>query len=253
MQIVDAYTHCGLSKYKPIEDVRRTMQAAGVERAVLVQHIGEFDNGYIGTVVTQDPEHFAGVCLVNHDTPDRMDRLRQLKASGHFKGVRLPTEALSAAPDLFHAAAELELIIVLYTPDGIVDFVEPLMEFLKDHRSVRLVLTHMGYPDVSQGPEFNRYKQVFRLAQFQGVYYQISGMKMFCLYPHETLYGLIKEAVEQFGTSRTYWGSNYPVVGDEEEYRKDLRLLLEGYLPVPEEAIPAIAGGNAGRVWFANG
>jgi len=40
MRIVDAFTHCGVSKYNPIEDARRTVQSAGVQRAVLVQHMG---------------------------------------------------------------------------------------------------------------------------------------------------------------------------------------------------------------------
>ncbi|HUE16056.1 MAG TPA: hypothetical protein VMR25_17935, partial [Planctomycetaceae bacterium] len=61
MEIVDAYAHCGLSKYEPIEKVREVMAAAGVSRAVLVQHLGEFDNSYIGPVVQSDPQHLAGV------------------------------------------------------------------------------------------------------------------------------------------------------------------------------------------------
>src|SRR6202043_1719838 len=39
MEIVDAYAHCGLSKYEPIEKVRAAMAAGGVSRAVLVQHL----------------------------------------------------------------------------------------------------------------------------------------------------------------------------------------------------------------------
>ena len=45
--IIDSYTHCGISKYLPIEDVSATMDRAGVHRAVLAQHLGEFDNSYI--------------------------------------------------------------------------------------------------------------------------------------------------------------------------------------------------------------
>ena len=55
MEIVDAYTHCGLRKYHPIEKIRHVMNLADVARAVLVQHLGEFDNSYIGNMVKNDP------------------------------------------------------------------------------------------------------------------------------------------------------------------------------------------------------
>ena len=42
-QIVDAYSHCGISKYRPVENVQDIMRRNGVARAVLVQHLGEYD------------------------------------------------------------------------------------------------------------------------------------------------------------------------------------------------------------------
>ena len=250
MQIVDAYTHCGLSRYEPIETVRRTMDSAGVERAVLVQHMGEFDNSYIGQVVADDPLHLAGVCLVNHESPTCVDDLRGLKAGGHFSGVRLTTGVLSGTPHLFKAAAQLDMTIVLYAERGIAAHVDILAAFLDRHPQACIVLTHLGLPEIADGPQFEAYQRVFELAQFPEVYYQISGMKMLCPYPHKPLHGLIEQAVEHFSPDRLCWGSNYPVVGDEQDYQRNLHLLLDGRLPVPADAIPAIAGRTAHRLWF---
>src|SRR5271170_7932388 len=116
MEIIDAYAHCGLSKYEPIEKVREAMAAGEVSRAVLVQHLGEFDNSYIGSVVASDPEHFAGVLLVDHRRNNVAETLEQWVASGHFQGLRLTAEALLAKPELFELAGDLRLVIVLYTP-----------------------------------------------------------------------------------------------------------------------------------------
>ena len=69
-------------------------------------------------------------------------------------------------------------------------------------------------------------------------------------YPHEPLYPLLAEAAARFGGARLLWGSNYPVVGDEQDYRNDLQLLLDEKLPFPDTDIPAIAGGNARSLWF---
>src|SRR5215471_12567202 len=101
MEIIDSYAHCGLSKYEPIEKVREVMIAGGVSRAVLVQHLGEFDNSYIDSVVASDPEHFAGVLLVDHTAPNVASMLAKWVASGNFQGLRLTAEALLAKPELF--------------------------------------------------------------------------------------------------------------------------------------------------------
>ena len=250
MEIVDAYTHCGLRKYEPIEKVRQVMRQAGVERAVLVQHLGEFDNSYIDSVVGDEPEHFAGVALVDYTSPKAGDDLQALASSGRFRGVRFTVDTLTGAPGLWKEAAELGLIIVMYAPKGIVEHFEPLTAFLDVNPECRLVITHMGNPNVRKAPRFQGYKKLFTLAEYPGVYYQISGMKMFCPYPHEELYPLAGEAAEHFGTARLLWGSNYPVVGDGQDYIRNLRLLLDGRLPVPEEAVADIVGGNACGLWF---
>ena len=250
MQIVDAYAHCGISKYEPINRVRATMATAGVDRAVLVQHMGEFDNTYLERVVAEDPKHLAGVCLVDHEQSDGVRELERWQKTGQFQGVRFTTDVCAAAPQLLAAADELNLIIVLYTPDGIADFVEPLESFLEAHPNARLVLTHLGITGAAELPDLDACREAFRLASFPGTYYQLSGMKMFCPYPHEPLHELIAEAAEHFGTCRMVWGSNYPPVGDTDDYVKDLHLLLDGKLPLPKSAIPDIVGGNALKLWF---
>ena len=109
MEIIDSYTHCGLSKYEPIERVREAMHQSGVTRAVLVQHLGEFDNGYIQGVVSDDADHLVGVCLVNEEASDSAQQLQRWSESGHIRGVRFTTNALTRAPQLFGTAVELGL------------------------------------------------------------------------------------------------------------------------------------------------
>jgi L-fuconolactonase len=250
MEIVDGYLHCGLKKYEPIERVRKAMRGAGVARGVLVQHLGEFDNSYIGSLVAHDPTHFAGVALVDHTASDASQVLRNLAGKRIFSGVRLIAESLQSAPDLWSIAVELGLILVHYAPYGLPQTFGSLRGFLDRHPTCRMVLTHMGHPDIPEAPDFPSYQPLFDLAQHPGVYYQLSGMKMYCPYPHESLYGLIGLATERFTTSRMIWGSNYPVVGSMRDYKNDLSLLLDGRLPIAPEEIAEVAGGNARRLWF---
>jgi L-fuconolactonase len=253
MHIIDAYTHCGISKYEPIEKVGEAMAGAGVKRAVLVQHLGEFDNSYIGGCVELHPDRFAGVCLVDHTAPDAADRLEKFKLSGNFRGVRFPVQVLLDAPDLFHAAAQLRRILVLFAPDGMGSVIEPMRRFLQAHSNANVVLTHLATPRMDEAPEFRGARSAFALAEFPNVYWQLSGMKMYCPWPHEPLYPLIADAFNAFGAERILWGSNYPVVGTAGDYKRDLELLTSGRLPIPTDAIPMIAGENARRLWFPYG
>jgi predicted TIM-barrel fold metal-dependent hydrolase len=251
MDIVDAYTHCGITKYEPIEQVRRVMDAAGVNHAVLAQHLGEFDNTYIGGIVASDSEHFAGVCLVDHTRPDAASELKTIALSGHFKGIRLLADSIDSGIDCWKAAADLDFNIVLYAPDGLSSYIDALVTFLESSPECNVVLTHLGTPMLDQDPDFKEYGKVFQLADFGNLYYQVSGMKMFCPFPHAPLYSQLEQAAKTFGTSRLLWGSNYPVVGDQQDYLNDLRLLLDGKLPFPESTIADIAGGNARDLWFS--
>ncbi len=250
MEVIDAYVHCGLSKYEPIERVRATMAAAGVSRAVLVQHLGEFDNSYIGSAVASDPEHLAGVLLVDHRADEAARTLEQWVSTGQFRGLRLTAEALVARAELFSRAADLGLVIVLFTPQGIRPILPQLLAALDERPSTRLVVSHLGNPILAEGRLCEESFDLEVLARFPNVFVQLSGMKMFCPNAYETLYPLIERIVAAFGTRRVVWGSNYPLVGTQEDYLADLRLLLEGRLPVPSAAIPQIAGENARRLWF---
>jgi len=250
MELVDAYAHCGLSKYEPIERVRATMAAAGVSRAVLVQHLGEFDNSYIGSVAAGDPEHFAGVLLVDHQNAQAADALSHWAASGQFRGLRLPADALLDRPVLFSLASDLGLVIVLFTPLGIRPILAPLVQQLESAPLTRVVVSHLGNPRVHGAQVDEAAADVLELARFANVYVQLSGMKMSCPPPHAPLHPLIERVVAAFGASRIVWGSNYPALGAHDDYVADLRLLLEGRLPVPREAIPQIAGENPRRLWF---
>ncbi|MBI2841967.1 MAG: amidohydrolase [Armatimonadetes bacterium] len=249
MEIIDGYLHCGLRKFKPIEDVQNVLSDVAVARAVIVQHLDEYDNSYIGGIIRANPSRFAGTGLVDHTSKDACSALNHLHSSG-FKGVRLTVDTLETRSDIWDVAAELGMIIVLYAPKGVASSVSLLQMFLDRHPRCKLVLTHLGNPDIEEAPRFARYATVFKLAAYPNIYYQISGMKMFCPYPHEELYPLVAGAVEAFGTTRVIWGSNYPVVGNERDYISDLRLLLDGRLPLLDGAIPAVAGANARKLWF---
>jgi len=246
--MIDGYTHCGLSKYRPIAEVRAVLASAGVERAVLCQHLGEYDNHYLAEVVAGEPAKFAAICLVDPVQESATSELEDWQATGRFRGVRLVAQWLSGHESLWARAVELGLILVVYAPQGMAHAAPTIGRFAAAHPDARLVVTHLGNPQVSPGEPLAN--DLLRLAAVPGVFIQLSGLGQFCEYPYLQLAELVRSIVAEFGASRIYWGSNFPVCGDRVAYERELELVKSGPWGLNSEQIHSILTQTAAALWF---
>jgi L-fuconolactonase len=247
--IVDGYAHCGISKYQPVEVVLETMAQAGVDRAVLCQHLGEVDNSYLAQVVGNRPEQFAAVFLVNPAEPDASEKLQQWSDTGRFRGVRLLAEWFEPYFPLWQEAVRQGLHLILYAPDGIAEAVPSIRRLLRECPRARVVVSHLGNPQLVDG-RLVRGPELFQLDQEAGVLVLISGLSMFCVYPYAELREFVSDVIRRFGPQRLMWGSNFPVCGDATAYQRDLIHFRTGEWGVSSDEIDAMVGGTAGNLWF---
>jgi L-fuconolactonase len=245
--MIDGYSHCGISKYRPVEDVLAVMESAGVERAVLCQHLGEYGNRYLAEVVSRHPEKFAAICLVDPASPTAAADLEKWHSAGKFRGVRLLAQWLQHE-SLWSRAVDLGLTLVLYVPNGTAAVAPAVRKFANAHPGARIVMTHLGNPVLQDGKPADT--ELLQLADIPGVFVQLSGLSQFCEHPHPELDGLIRQVIRDFGAPRVYWGSNYPVCGDDAEYRRDLRLITSGKWDLTAEQIEWITERTAEGLWF---
>lgn len=247
--MIDGYAHCGLSKYRPVKDVLAVMRGAGVGKAVLCQHLGEYNNEYLAEVVASHPATFAAVCLVDPTGPTAVCELEKWHSTGRFRGVRLLAEWLCDYESLWGRAVELGLTFVLYAPQGTAAAAPAIAQFLAANPSARMVVTHLGNPELRDGRLVET--ELLRLAALEGLFIQLSGLSQFCEYPYVELHEYIREIIREFGASRIYWGSNYPVCGDEASYRRDLLQVVHGEWELTTEQRQWITAGTAARLWFS--
>jgi len=251
--VIDAYSHCGLRKYRPIEDVRAVADRFGVGRTVLVQHIGEYDNTYIEAIISAEPDRFAGVFLIDTDAPDASDILAGEAEKGVFRGIRLPACTLEERPHLWELAARLGLSIVVYSESTLAAHADALGDFLGGNGGTDVVLAHFGVLWPGVAPKVPDYHRVLSLAEHPNAYLQISGMHMSVEYPYGELVPFVDEALRAFGAERLLYGSNYPIQEDDAFYGREISLVLDGKLGVPEDAVEQVVCGTARRVWFDGG
>jgi L-fuconolactonase len=250
MNIIDAYAHCGLSKYKPLQDLEGVMQQSKIEKAVLVQHWGEFDNIYIQNIIISQPSRFAGAFLVDNTKKEALDDLHYWSDIGHFRGIRLMLRSLEDNRPLWQEACEIGLNIMVGDPEDTAGRLNLLFDFLEDNPLAKVVLYHIAEPRFNNDPGLKKSKSVFTLKQYPNVYFQISGMHLFSDYPYRILWPFIKFAFESFGPERILWGGNFPVSGEEQGYLREVKLIREHILPIPRDHMHQFVYNNAIKLWF---
>jgi predicted TIM-barrel fold metal-dependent hydrolase len=245
--IIDAYTHCGLEKFRPFPEVQEMMAAVGIDRAVLVQHLGQYDNSYIAGCVASAPDSFVGVAMIDATDPGAHDALSEVIDTGAFRGLRMSADMLMAAPAIASRALEAGLHVILYCPGGTED-IESVLPLLAAGPG-NIVVTHLGSPTVEQGA-LMRGRGVLRLAADERVMITLSGAGMVCDPPHLPLRDLVRDVVNSFGPDRVMWASNFPVVGDAAAVAADLALVTSNTWGLSKESIKMISGVVAQRTWF---
>ena len=247
--IIDAYTHCGVEKFQPLPDVQTMMRTVGTSKAVLAQHLGQFDNSYIESCVRKSPGTLAGVAMIDANAPTAHSALDAVVASGAFRGLRMTAQMLVTAPGIASAAALLGLHLVLHCPDGTAEIAEVLGDI--ETGTGRIVVTHLGSPQVTDDA-MTRGEELLALAVDPRVLVTLSGAGMSCPFPHEPLCPLVRSVVSEFGADRVMWASNFPITVDATAVAADLRLLQDNVWGLDPSAIAEIQGNVANRVWFTD-
>jgi L-fuconolactonase len=180
VRIVDAQCHVSTVWYEPVETLLGQMDRNGVEQAVLVQMLGQFDNGYQETCAGQHPERLASVVAVDAAEPDvnaTLAALAALAARGAV-GVRLRPDARSAGHDplaVWRTSADLGLAVsCVGTAEkfGAPEF----SELIASLPNLPIVLEHLGGTSQAGCTDLRVRKRVFETARFPNVYLKVPGL-----------------------------------------------------------------------------
>jgi len=253
MRIVDTHCHVSLCWYEPVESLLYQMDRNGVDKAVLIQLQGQFDNEYQFECVRRFPGRFASVVLVDADQPDAAARLDGLAQRG-ARGVRLTPDSPG---EMFRKAAELGLVVsCVGTPEG---FAAPVFaEVLETLPDLPVIIEHLGgitaWADAST---VACHEAVFSLARYSNAHMKIHGLGEFCRrsmpvaspFPFDRGgLPLLERACEAF-RGRVMWGSDFPPVSFREGYASALKLTMAELASRPEAERAQIFGGLASTLF----
>ncbi len=198
------------------DDLLREMDAAGVDRVVIVPPSWEGDRNDLALEAARlYPDRFAVMGRLAIERPESRELLRGWKNQPGMLGVRLTFHSDEHRPwlfdgtaDWFWEAAEREGIpVMVFVPGS----VPRLGDIAARHPGLRLVLDHLalglGVKDEGIGPAL---EPVLALARYPNVAVKASALPCYVTesYPYPGLHPHIRRVVEAFSPQRVFWGTD---------------------------------------------
>ena len=239
-----------------IDALVRNMEAAGFERALLVQTFFTYgyDNQYMIDAAARYPARFQTVCVIDQTAPDAPDALTDLVLRHGVRGVRLmpkghPAGVLSnpITFPVWRRAAELGIVVTIAAE---LEHLSSLPKVLERFPEVPVCLEHMWGIQVGD-PPYALIHPILEFARFPNVSLKLCPNNSYAAREGKStprqLFGLL---IERFGAARLMWGSNYPAhsarFGD---LAGRLRIMQEDFSFLSADERSGIFGENALRLW----
>lgn len=249
MIVVDTHVHVGLRKYEPVEALLDQMNRNRVDKAVLVQYMGNPDNTYMSECMRSNPGRFAGVAIVDSAQPDAPERLARWVKDHGMSGVRLNAANLENERAIWLKAADLGIVVSAAGSASVLGS-DAFAKFVRDTPDLRFRVEHLGHPDVTEKPPYPLYSRVLKLADHPQATIKLSGMYGYSKvpFPYEDTYPFVRAALKAFGAERMAWATDFPPVSAREGYRNalDLWMTFPGFSTGEREWV---MGRSALRIW----
>lgn len=258
MLIVDTHCHASPVWFQPVETLLNEMNMAAVDKALLVQIRGEFDNSYLVECMRRFPGRFSVIAMVDTDRPEAGDVLEGWVRQG-CEGLRLGPSTRSPGRNplaIWRKAADLG--IATSCLGALAEFASPQFESLfKEFPNMPIIIEHLGGGGTDRSEGWTEYKKVLGLARYPNAYMKVPGLGELCPRPMPMIHPnpfprvppLIEMAIDAFGAKRLMWGSDFPPVANREGYRNALRFPME-LIPFKSPADKEWVFGNTAASMF---
>jgi predicted TIM-barrel fold metal-dependent hydrolase len=117
---------------------------------------------------------------------------------------------------------------------------------------VKIVIDHLGKPDLKQADPWADFRKMFRLKRFPQIWvsasepYELSLTKQ---YPYKDTYPFFKAVYEEFGGRQLIWGTGYPRPRWELPMDKELEFVEQVLDFYSRQDRDLLLGQNALRIW----
>jgi predicted TIM-barrel fold metal-dependent hydrolase len=242
----------------PIENQVAQMRDFNIRYAVLInpRYYG-WDNSYISYCLHKYPKLFVAHGLINPEDPKVAERLRYWVLEHGFQGMRFspiyhPQSTWLNSKDHYPLWREAEKLGAVFNYYILPHQMPMLEEMAGRFPGVKIVIDHLGKPDLRQPDPWPEFRKMFRLKRFPQVWvsasepYELSLTKQ---YPYKDTYPFFKAVYEEFGPRQLIWGTGYPRPRWELPMDKELEFVNVHLDFYTDEDRELLLGKNALRIW----
>ena len=257
MLILDTHCHASHNWFEPIETLEFVMGQNDVDGAVLIQHGGTYDNGYLLGEAAMRAGRFKAVVLIDPQDRDPLGAMTRLSERG-AAGVRLyPRGTFTHADklDLWRRAGELGLVVSAMGVSA--DFAsDDFARLLDSCPDTPIVIEHMMGASPADEP-FTDFENALKLAARTNTSVKVPGLGEIAprpprLQPHcqfEAVPPLFEMAREAFGPQRMMWGSDFPPCAGREGYANALDGVRNHPAFATGDDVDWVLGKTAAKIW----
>jgi L-fuconolactonase len=199
------------------DDLLRAMDAAGVDRAIIVPPMWEGDRNDLGLAAAREhPNRLAVMGRIDIESSASEALLKDWRKQSGMLGMRMVFHRPRYRPLLdgrklgwlWRGAEEAGIpVMVLVHPEQ-THFID---EIARSHPDLKLVLDHMSLHGGVKGvAAFADLDRTLALARHHNVAVKASALPGFAddEYPYQMVHPYLKRVVEAFGSQRVFWGTD---------------------------------------------
>ncbi len=199
------------------DELLREMNAAGVDRVVIVPPGWEGDRVDLGLAAAQaHPDRFAVMGRFDAEAPDARAQLAGWISRRGMLGMRLTFHTPLLEPLLtekridwlWGAAERTGIPIAVLAPHRLLPLID---ESAARHPGLRIAIDHLGIFKGTKGIQaFAELDKLLALARRSNVAVKASGMPAYSLepYPFRDLHPHLRRVYDAFGPKRMFWGTD---------------------------------------------
>ena len=199
------------------DDLLREMDAAGVDRAILVPPSWEGDRNDLAIEAARaHPQRFATMGRIDPQAPESRGRMAAWRRQPGMLGLRFTFHTPLLEPllteghmDWLWAEAEQAGVpIYVLVPHSIVHLIDAVAE---RHPRLMLVMDHLSLSSHKKDEEaFRDFDKVLAIARRPNVAAKVSALPCYSTdkYPYRSLHDYVRKAYDAFGPKRLFWGSD---------------------------------------------
>jgi L-fuconolactonase len=199
------------------DELLREMDAAGVDRAVIVPPSWEGERNDLALAAAQaHPDRFAVMGRLDPEAPEsrgviatwrRRPGMLGLRFTFHRAGLVEPLT--EGRVDWLWAEAEKAGVpIMVLVPHSLVHLIDRVAE---RHPGLRLVMDHLSIPGGKKGEEaFRELDKLLAIAKRPNVAAKASSLPSYATdaYPYRSLHPHLRRVCDAFGPQRVFWGTD---------------------------------------------